>query len=139
LDIQTFFSLQKIGLLALQISDARSTGAGQERQRIRRDIHDDMGAKLLTLLHTCPEHIHPQVRELLQTTRELVRALNSHPVNASPASDSWYGEAQQRCDAAGVELNWNHHNDALPQQPAARTHVNLTRILREAVSNALKH
>jgi signal transduction histidine kinase len=139
LDIQTFFSLQKIGLLALQISDARSTGAEQERQRIRRDIHDDMGAKLLTLLHTCPEHIHPQVRELLQTTRELVHALNSHPVNAITASDSWYAEAQQRCDAAGVELNWNHHNDALPQQLAARTHVNLTRILREAVSNALKH
>src|SRR5690606_2786734 len=39
-DFQSFFSLQKLGLLTLQIAAARDVGAELERQRIRRDIHD---------------------------------------------------------------------------------------------------
>ena len=138
-DLHSFFSLQKISLLTLQITEARDLGAEQERQRIRRDIHDDLGAHLLTLLHTCPVNLQPLVRELLQSTRELVHALNSHPLDTLTASDSWQAEAQQRCDAAGVALEWNYQPGSLPNELASRTHVNLTRILREAVSNAFKH
>src|SRR5690606_34487991 len=39
----------------------------------------------------------------------------------------------------GVELQWDYRAETSTQLLAARTHVNLTRILREAVSNALKH
>lgn len=138
-DFQSFFSLQKLGLLTLQIAAARDVGAELERQRIRRDIHDDLGAHLLTLLHTCPANLQPLVGELLQSTRALVQALNSHPVDSLTANDSWQSEVQHRCDAAGVTLEWDCQRGSLPQQLAARTHVNLTRILREAVSNALKH
>lgn len=138
-DIDSLVSLQKISALAWEITEAKSLGAKQERQRIRRDIHDDMGAKLLTLLHTCPSDLQPLVRELLQATRDLVQALNLHAVDALTASDAWQLEAQQRCDAAGVSMVWEYQADALPAMLSARWHVNLTRILREAVSNALKH
>lgn len=138
-DLEIFLSLRKISLLAMQIAEARNIGAEQERGRIRRDIHDDLGAQLLTLLHTCPDHLKPLVRGLLQTSRELVQALNSHPMDTLTASDNWRAEAQQRCQAAGVELKWNWTSEALPPLLVARAHVNLTRILREAISNALKH
>jgi signal transduction histidine kinase len=138
-DIQSFFSLQKISVLVLQITEARTLGAQQERQRIRRDIHDDMGAQLLTLLHSCPTNLQPLVRDLLQATRELVQTLNLHAVDSLTASDAWQAEAEQRCKAAGVKLQWNYYPDALPRKLSARAHVNLTRILREAISNALKH
>lgn len=138
-DIQSFFSLQKISVLVLQITEARALGAQQERQRIRRDIHDDMGAHLLTLLHSCPTNLQPLVRDLLRATRELVQTLNLHAVDSLTACDAWQAEAEQRCKIAGVKLQWNHYPDALPRKFSARAHVNLSRILREAISNALKH
>src|SRR5690606_12705877 len=133
---QSFFSLQKISVLVLQITEARALGAQQERQRIGRDIHDDIGAHLLTLLHSSPTNLQPLVRDLLRATRELVQTLNLHPVDSLTACDAWEAEAEQRCKIAGVKLRWNHYPDALPRKFSARAHVNLSRILREAISNA---
>lgn len=138
-DVRTLAALRELFELALDRLRARDSGARLERERIRRDIHDDLGARLLTLLHTTPEDNRPVVREALDDLRLLVRALESDSTPLRDAVDGWQAEARKRAEAAGATLQWR--SEALPEdaQLNARQQANLTRIMREAVSNALRH
>jgi signal transduction histidine kinase len=138
-DLNIFKLLQEITHLAFEKFAERNLGAMQERERIRRDIHDDLGARLLTLLHSCNTDQQALVNEALQDTRSLVNTLNPNPINKSQALNLWQREIQQRCDLAGVELVWDDANETLPDIFSARENANISRIFREAISNALRH
>ena len=116
---------------------ARVEGANEERNRIRQDIHDDLGAKLLQLLHTTPDDSRGLVREAIRDLRELLQNMDGQPVLLEAAVAQWRKETVQRCQVAEVSLEWNDKvtGDALE----AGQFSHLTRFLREAVSNALKH
>ncbi|PKM21978.1 MAG: hypothetical protein CVV10_06610, partial [Gammaproteobacteria bacterium HGW-Gammaproteobacteria-14] len=119
--------------------DAYQRGASGERERIRRDIHDDIGARLLTLLHTCgPEH-RPLIRETLDDARALVKTMEMSVTDSRQALEHWQAEIRQRCEAAAVELHWQQFESDQELILTPREYSNLTRILREAVSNALRH
>lgn len=138
-DIATLVSLRELFELSIDSLRARDAGARVERERIRRDIHDDLGAKLLTLLHTSPEESQPLVREALDDLRSLVRALEQDEVRLCDAVDGWQAEARRRCNDASVVLQWASPDIPEELSLSARGHANLTRVLREAVSNALRH
>ncbi|MFP5383715.1 MAG: sensor histidine kinase [Gammaproteobacteria bacterium] len=138
-DIATIASLRELFELSIDSLRARDAGARVERERIRRDIHDDLGAKLLTLLHTTPEECQPLVREALDDLRSLVRALEQGEVRLCDAVDGWQAEARRRCSDASVALQWQSPDIPELLSLGARAHANLTRVLREAVSNALRH
>jgi signal transduction histidine kinase len=138
-DLNIFTLLQEITHLAFDKLAERNLGAMQERERIRRDIHDDLGARLLTLLHSCSADQQVLVNEALQDTRALVSTLNPNPINKIQAINLWRREIQQRCDLAGVTLTWFDDNESLPEMFSARENANISRIFREAISNALRH
>ena len=50
-DIQLLSSLLKVSRQFISIQQALDQGAEAERQRIARDLHDDVAARLLTLIH----------------------------------------------------------------------------------------
>jgi signal transduction histidine kinase len=119
---------------------ARDTGAQVERERIARDIHDDLGAKLLTLLHKSSTDHQPLVREAIRDTRDLLHMLNFRDIVLGEAIMKWRHEIQERTAAQQVTLNWDNQLDKeLGTMFSTRQHANLTRVLREAVSNALRH
>ncbi|MFY3385643.1 ATP-binding protein [Paracidovorax sp. MALMAid1276] len=119
--------------------DAQERGAREERRRIARDMHDDVGARLLMLIHRAPS---PELTELARAAmNDLRTALNVMDTQAIPWADAladWRAEASARCDAAGVALRWN-----APQAPdgelASRQKSVIERALRESITNALKH
>jgi signal transduction histidine kinase len=53
----------------------------------------------------------------------------------------WRSEAMSRLSQGGIELVWNVSDDLLMSERkiSARAYVQTTRILREAVSNMIKH
>ena len=111
----------------------------RERKRIAADLHDDLGAKLLTIVHTSEsERISTLAREALEEMRLSVRGLTGRPVRLADALGDWRAEVVNRLAQAGIEGEWSAPDD-LPQTLSARAFVQTTRILREATSNIIKH
>ncbi len=111
----------------------------RERKRIAADLHDDLGAKLLTIVHTSDnERISTLAREALEEMRLSVRGLTGRPVRLADALGDWRAEIVGRLAQAGIDGSWDAPED-LPQTLSARAYVQTTRILREATSNVIKH
>ncbi|MBX3606742.1 MAG: histidine kinase [Piscinibacter sp.] len=112
----------------------------QERKRIAADLHDDLGAKLLTIVHTSEsERISTLAREALEEMRLSVRGLTGKPVRLADALADWRAETVSRLGQANVEIDWRSLAEETEQVLPARGYVQTTRILREAVSNIIKH
>ncbi len=111
----------------------------RERKRIAADLHDDLGAKLLTIVHTSEsERISTLAREALEEMRLSVRGLTGRSVLLADALGDWRAEVVSRLAQAGIACDWEAPED-LPQRLSARAYVQTTRILREATSNVIKH
>jgi signal transduction histidine kinase len=124
-----------------QLSDLRVTQVtDRERKRIAADLHDDLGAKLLTIVHTSEsERISTLAREALEEMRLSVRGLTGKPVRLEDALGDWRAEVISRLGQASIEAVWTMPIESLPQTLQARAFVQTTRILREAVNNIIKH
>jgi signal transduction histidine kinase len=104
----------------------------KERKRIAADLHDDLGAKLLTIVHTSEsERISTLAREALEEMRLSVRLTD--------ALADWRAETVMRLGQANVEIDWKSPTEDSDQVLAARVYVQTTRILRESVNNIIKH
>jgi len=111
-----------------------------ERKRIAGDLHDDLGAKLLTIVHTSEsERISSLAREALEEMRLSVRGLTGKPMRLADALADWRAEVVQRLGQAAIEIDWRGPAEETEQLLQARAYVQTTRILREAVSNIIKH
>lgn len=112
----------------------------RERKRIAADLHDDLGAKLLTIVHTSEsDRISTLAREALEEMRLSVRGLTGKPVQLIDALGDWRAEVMSRLSQTGIESDWAAPAEELPQMLSARAYVQTTRILREAVNNIIKH
>ena len=112
----------------------------QERKRIAADLHDDLGAKLLTIVHTSDnDRIATLAREALEEMRLSVRGLTGKPVRLLDALGDWRAEVVSRLGQTGIEAEWSAPIEDQELMLAARVYVQTTRILREAVNNIIKH
>jgi signal transduction histidine kinase len=112
----------------------------KERKRIAADLHDDLGAKLLTIVHTSEsERISTLAREALEEMRLSVRGLTGRPMRLADALADWRAETVLRLGQANIEADWRGPTEEIEQLLPARGFVQTTRILREAVSNIIKH
>ncbi|NDY90044.1 sensor histidine kinase [Ideonella livida] len=114
-------------------------GRSEERARIAQDLHDDIGARLLTLMYQAPtKEMEDYVRHTLQDLKTLTRGLASKAHPLALALAEWKTDIDHRLEAAGLSLAWNANIDQdLPLTVVQWS--SLTRILRELVSNVIAH
>jgi signal transduction histidine kinase len=128
-----------------ELSSLRAREAVQdERQRIASDLHDDLGAKLLSIAHESrrvDDHgqLAGMARQALDEMRLSVRGMVSEPLRAAEVLGDWRAETVQRLAAAGFTVDWQAAEPPPGLLLPARTQVQLTRVLREAVSNLIRH
>lgn len=120
--------------------DAHERGAKGERQRIAQDMHDDVGARLLMLIHRAPTAEQAELaRAAMSDLRTALDSLDPTPVRLADALADWRSEASRRCEAAGVTLEWRADPGGAPTDLSPRHKAKAERFLRECLTNALKH
>ncbi len=124
---------------AVAFDQAVEQGRKEERLRIAQDLHDDIGARLLTLMYKAqsPE-MEDYLRHTLQDLKTLTRGLAASNHRLSHSAAEWKADLTARLTAAQIELKWsvNFDDDVL----LTVVHWSaITRVLRELVSNAIAH
>jgi signal transduction histidine kinase len=124
---------------AVAFDKAVEQGRSEERARIAQDLHDDIGARLLTLMYKAqsPE-MEEYVRHTLQDLKTLTRGLAAANHSLSHAAAEWKADLSQRLTAAHVQLDWAFDADKEIMLSVVQWSA-LTRVLRELVSNAIAH
>ncbi len=124
---------------AVAFDKAVEQGRSEERLRLAQDLHDDIGARLLTLMYKAqsPE-MEDYVRHTLQDLKTLTRGLAApnHPL--SHAAAEWKADLTQRLTAAHVSLGWSFSTDVDISLTVVQWSA-LTRVMRELVSNVIAH
>lgn len=112
----------------------------EERERIYADLHDDVSAKLLALIHGSRDpHQADAARSILQDLRDVVSHARGAPGTLLEVLGEIRTESTQRMHAIGGQLIWTQA-PALPDIEIEQGHaLHLHRIIREAISNAVRH
>ena len=118
----------------------REQAAAEERERIYSDLHDDLGAKLLTLVYRAESPVQADLaRAILQDLRDVVTRSRGTPGTLADVLADIRTEATQRLATVDIGLDWDESDD-LPDPLLDTGHaLHLHRIVREAISNTIRH
>jgi signal transduction histidine kinase len=124
---------------AVAYDAAVERGRFEERQRLAQDLHDDIGARLLTLMYQAQtSEMEDYIRHTLLDLKTLTRGLAASEHRLSHAAAEWKSDLTQRLTAARVNLGWSFNVDRDRLLTVVQWSA-LTRVLRELVTNALYH
>jgi signal transduction histidine kinase len=139
-DLKLAVSLRKLTITAINIQGEREKGASIERKRIMRDLHDDVAARLLSLIHAPDNSQSMKAKQALHALRETIYALDD---DSGITLDEFLDEIQARLreflDGSGIGLQWNNPGSIPERTLNPRQRINISRIIQEVVQNALKH
>ena len=125
---------------ALPPVSEESPNAAAQRERIYQDLHDDIGAKLLQLVHGAESPQQADLaRAVMQDLRDVVSRSRRPPAPLLQLLGEIEAEIRQRLAAAGAELVWEQEPGLTDVALDQAQTLHLVRIGREAVSNALRH
>ncbi|MRD47038.1 hypothetical protein GHT07_07095 [Caenimonas koreensis DSM 17982] len=112
----------------------------EERLRIASDLHDDLGARLLTMVQVgAADGTSGLARQALDEMRQSVRGMAGKPVAAEVALADWRSELVTRLQGAGFDVEWHAQDPPAGLVLTPRLHLQLSKVLRESVSNVIRH
>ncbi len=129
--------------LCLQTDAARQAydrGMYEERERIARDLHDDVGGRLVTSLHRGSlDDAHSDVRGAIREMRQLLAGLRGGRRYLSDMIATCRVDAGDRLEAAGLILTWPILQISTDHYVRYSVFRAVEATLREAVTNVIRH
>ena len=126
--------------ITTQVREVQQKGAATERDRIMRDLHDDVLPKLITIKQRSKAPIKSLADAAFQSLRDtiyILRNTSEKPIDEILAD--WRVELAVRLESTNIRLHWDAPETMNRQLLTARQQISCGRILREAVSNVLSH
>lgn len=119
---------------------AYDRGVQEERIRIARDLHDDVGARLLTGLHMADQRLRPTLQAAMSDIRAIVSGMTGEQVSLERLLGDVRHEAARRLEATAIALDWQLADmDEGEHLLDYRQHKALASAFREMVSNVVRH
>lgn len=120
---------------------AYERGSMEERSRIARDLHDDVGARLLSGLYkTELGDTHTVLRDAIADIRTIVSGLSTEQPLLGRVIASLRHEAGERLSAAGINLHWPVATIDDSETPLDyRSYRCFVSVHRETISNVIRH
>ncbi len=124
---------------AMESRAAHERGVSEERARIARDIHDNIGVQLLAALHS-PDLTRKDllIRETLTDLRDIINNASNPDMSFDEMLADLRARIAEQLFVAGVTMRWQVENAQAVALTLQTAHI-LRSIIREAVQNALKH
>lgn len=122
----------------------RASARAQERARLNREIHDGLGAQLITALRGVERGAlnKEQVAQTLQEGLDELRLLmDASDLGRSlhGALAAWRNRWDARLQALGMQLRWSVDDELDSLELGSDATLQVMRVLQEAVANAVKH
>jgi signal transduction histidine kinase len=115
-------------------------GQNQERERIRRDLHDQIGHKLLSLIYAAKdERVKALAQETLEQLRGVITALNLESVSLQSTLMEIRSVAEQASDNLGISLTWRNSVTDTSIVVGSYQYLNILNIARELLNNIIRH
>ena len=134
---------ETLSLLFVRLYDFRdgyAAGQIRERERIRRDLHDQIGHKLLSLVYAAQDSKSLQLaQDTMEQIRELSRALKEEPVALQNFIIELRQICEDTCEQTGLSLHWHDTSVDEGQFITSNQYLNVLNITRELFSNTAKH
>lgn len=124
---------------ALESREAYEKGVAEERERIARDIHDNIGVQLMGALHSRGlARKDMMIRETLTDLRDVINNASNPDLSFDEMLADLRSQISEHLFSAGVKMKWEVENAGPAILPLAAAHT-VRSVVREAVQNALKH
>ncbi|WP_163852323.1 sensor histidine kinase [Pseudooceanicola aestuarii] len=116
----------------------------EERSRINRDMHDNIGVQLLGALHSHdPDRKDSLIRQTLSDLRQIISNPTREDMILAQLLADLRREIGDHLEAADIALDWRDHGLSAPEAAPVRLPPGLVQtlraLLRESVSNILRH
>ncbi|MCB1643956.1 MAG: hypothetical protein KDI36_00815, partial [Pseudomonadales bacterium] len=111
-----------------------------QKQRIYRDLHDDVGARLVSIVHAREKgDTVSMARSALESLRETVSKGNAEDTPLLSLLGALIEEAELRCRNSSLGFELMLSEDLPEGIVPAESCYQLSRIIREVISNVLRH
>ncbi|HMN63462.1 MAG TPA: sensor histidine kinase [Burkholderiaceae bacterium] len=123
----------------------RREASAAERQRIMHDMHDGLGAQLVSTLVMVergaapPDEVARLLREAMDEMRLAIDAFGQADSDLQAALANLRFRMEPRLKAAGIALDWQSDEAFDAVQLGDERSLHLLRIVQEALSNAMRH
>ncbi|MEC7760362.1 MAG: ATP-binding protein [Pseudomonadota bacterium] len=139
-DVQKADELVDILAQLIESRKAYETGAAEERSRIARDIHDNIGIQLLGALHSQdPRRKDVLIRETLADLREIIDNQTGPGLDLGNLIADLRLELSEILEAAGIDVDWPLGANLTGYNLTPRIAHTMRSVLRECVNNAIRH